>query len=173
MGGDRLREVVAHEGTSTEYIIMINFRTELQCFTTPVSFIKDNNLYSLQTEWWCIMQMINKSSWGGNNNIRSFTQRCFLGLTIKDPYKVVQNSSWEESSYKSTDNNEWNKRDYFGKKNGKKESLHIFLFLHAVTEKKETLDLFFTVKEGEEDTTYYSQRLNVKSALSTDICTRT
>lgn len=56
---------------------------------------------------------------------------------------------------------------------GKKECLHIFLFLHAVTEKKETLDLFFTVKEGEEDTTYYSQRLNVKSALSTDICTRT
>ena len=36
MGGGRLREVVAHE--------------ELQCFTTPVSFIKDNNLYSLQTE---------------------------------------------------------------------------------------------------------------------------
>ena len=103
MGGGRLREVVAHEGTSTVYISMINFRTELQCFTTPVSFIKDNNLYSLQTEWWCIMQMINKSSWGGNNNIRSFTQRCFLGLTIKATYKVVQNSSWEESFYKSID----------------------------------------------------------------------
>ena len=52
MGGGRLREVVAREGTSTVYIIMINFRTVtmLQCFTTPVSFIKDNNLYSLQTE---------------------------------------------------------------------------------------------------------------------------
>ena len=35
-----------------------------------------------------------------------------------------------------------------------------------------TSDLFIAVKEGEEDTTYYSQWLNVKSALSTDICTR-
>ena len=141
MGGGRLREVVAHEGTSTVYISMINFRTELQCFTTPVSFIKDNNLYSLQTEWWCIMQMINKSSWGGNNNIRSFTQRCFLGLTIKATYKVVQNSSWEESFYKSIDSNEWNKCSYFGKKNGKKECLLciiIFLFLHAVLTKRQT-----------------------------------
>ena len=170
MGGGRLRQELAHE----------------QCFTTPVSFIKDNNLYSLQTEWWCIMQMINKSSWGGNNNIRTFTQRCFLTLNIKATYKVVQNSSWEESSYKSPDSNqgriygesaggahppppemicgfltqlvfckkknyvvywcwsrlskrrvhpllkknpgsapgnEWNKRNYFGKKNGKKECL--------------------------------------------------
>ena len=141
MGGGRLREVVAHEGTSTVYISMINFRTELQCFTTPVSFIKDNNLYSLQTEWWCIMQMINKSSWGGNNNIRSFTQCCFLSLTIKATYKVVQNSSREESSYKSTDNNEWNKCSYFGKKNGEKECLLciiIFLFLHAVLTKRQT-----------------------------------
>ena len=31
----------------------------------------------------------------------------------------------------------------------------------------------FTVKEGEEETTHYSQRLNVKSALSTDTCTCT
>ena len=141
MGCDRLREVATHEGTSTEYIIMTNFRTELQCFTTPVSFIKDNNLYSLQTEWWCIMQMINKSSWGGNNNIRSFTQCCFLGLTIKATYKVVQNSSWEESFYKLIDSNEWNKCSYFGKKNGKKECLLciiIFLFLHAVLTKRQT-----------------------------------
>ena len=141
MGGGRLREVVAHEGNSTVYISMINFRTELQCFTTPVSFIKDNNLYSLQTEWWCIMQMINKSSWGGNNNIRSFTQRCFLSLTIKATYKVVQNSSREEPFYKSIDSNEWNKCIYFGKKNGKKECLLciiIFLFLHAVRTKRQT-----------------------------------
>ena len=38
---------------------------------------------------------------------------------------------------------------------------------------KGTPDLFIAVEEGEEDTTYYSKRLNVKSALSTDICTCT
>lgn len=55
-----------------------------------------------------------------------------------------------------------------------KKSVCIFSFFYMLLQKKkETLDLFFIVKEGEEDTTYYSQRLNVKSALSTDICTRT
>ena len=56
-------------------------------------------------------------------------------------------------------------------------TLRIFPFLHALLTKRRTWgtpDLFIAVKEGEEDTTYYySQRLNVKSALSTDICTCT
>ena len=53
-------------------------------------------------------------------------------------------------------------------------TLHIFLFymLSLLRDRHGggggTPDLFITVKEGEEDTTHYSQRLNVKSALSTD-----
>ena len=57
---------------------------------------------------------------------------------------------------------------------GKKNVYSTYLpFLHALLTKRQTWgggtpDLFITVKEGEEDTTHYSQRLNVKSALSTD-----
>ena len=78
----------------------------------------------------------------------------------------------------SASGNEWNKRNYFGKKNGKKECLLcIFSFFYMLSLLRDrhgwTPDLFIAVKEGEKDTTHYSQRLNVKSALSTDICTCT
>lgn len=56
-----------------------------------------------------------------------------------------------------------------------KKNVCIFSFFYMLSLLRDrhggTPDLFIVVKEGEEDTTYYSQRLNVKSALSNDICT--
>ena len=62
-----------------------------------------------------------------------------------------------------------------GKKNVYSAYLFSFFYMPSLLRDRHggTSDLFIAVKEGEEDTTYYSKWLNVKSALSTDICTRT
>ena len=61
----------------------------------------------------------------------------------------------------------------FWKEEWEKRVSTYFPFFICWYRQKGTPDLFIAVKEGEEDTTYYSQRLIFKSALSTDICTCT